>query len=206
MFYCRKDIFDALCRILAKLVLSRKAPLFEGVNKLGNSLFGISALGRKRLLVFLQKITAMLDDIVHRQIDKTQIRRLIRLHQVCAQMVDGREPVVVIGFSKALCKNRVAFDSSRLVKAHKEVWIDFTHFILKKILKQVEAPTTALITTALSSMEASLGCRHRAIKETAAPRWLLFEMQEIALFINRAPTNRASPHVETNAIFAGVIP
>ena len=147
----------------------------------------------------------MLNDVMDCKIDQTKIGLLIGVHKVSAQMIDGREAIVVIGLGEVLGKNRVAFDGSRLIESHEKAGVNLTHRRLEQLLQQVEAPTTAHVTAALPTMNARLGRRLRTIEQTATPRWLLLKMQKLALGISHRPANGAGSHVEADIVVARVV-
>ena len=118
----------------------------------------------------------MFNDVMNRKVHQAEICLLVGVHKVSAEMVDGRETIVVICLCEVIGKDRVALDGSRLIKPHEKVRIDFAHRGFEQFLEQVETPATTHITTTLTAMNARLRRRLRAIEQTAAPRWLLLKM------------------------------
>lgn len=89
------------------------------------------------------KVTAMLNDVMNRKVHQAEICLLIGAHKVSAQMIDGRETIVVIGLREVLGKDRVAFDGSRLVEPHEKARINFVHCGLKQFCSRSSANDAA---------------------------------------------------------------
>ena len=77
----------------------------------------------------------MLNDVMNRKIHQTKIGLFVGIHKVSAQMIDGRETLVVIGLCEVLGKDRVAFNGSRLIESHEKSRINFVHCGLKQFLQ-----------------------------------------------------------------------
>ena len=132
----------------------------------------------------------MLDDVVHRQVDKAKVGLLVRLHQPLAKVVYGGKPLVIVIDCEIIpIENGIAFHKAGHVKAHEELRVDLVHFLLEEPLEKVEPPATTHIATALTTMNARFRGRLRAVKEPAAPRGLLFEVKEPAVLIDHTPAN-----------------
>ena len=189
---------------LRELIFSRFTPCLQSAIEI---LKGIGCLCRlcRQLLPLAQEVTAMLNDVMDCEIHQSKIGLLIGVHKVSAQMIDGREAIVVIGLREVLGKDRIALNGPRLVKSHEKARIDLAHRRLEQLLQQVEAPTTAHVTATLPTMNARLGRRLRAIEQTTAPRRLFLKMQKLALGIGHRPTNGAGSHVEADIVVARVV-
>ena len=147
----------------------------------------------------------MFNDVMNRKVHQAEICLLIDVHKVSAEMVDGRETIVVICLCEVLGKDRVALDGSRLVKPHEEGGVNLIHRRLEQLLQQVKAPAAAHIAATLAAMDARLRSRLRVVEQAAAPRRSLLKMQKFTLSVRHRPTNGAGSHVEADIVVARVV-
>ena len=97
----------------------------------------------------------MLDDVMHRKVDKTKIGFLVRFHQPFAKVIDRRKAIVVVRLGKVRSvKDGVAVNGARVVDTFEKFTVDQLHLVSKQGLKQIQTPTATHIATTLATVDA----------------------------------------------------
>ncbi len=187
------------------------APFFQGRKKRINRFAHTGIACTQRWIVLMEEITAMLNNVVERQINETNIGLLIGFHQPFPQMINGGKLRIVRMLIKITVVEKrplviparfapILRMKTRLIETNEEVVVDLCHFFRKKLLQQIKPLATTVISTPLPTMNASFRGRFRRRKYTASSGGFSLESADVARGINNRPANRSRANAKTDVV------